>query len=130
MDHSPRLTPRAKGAQIAPDGPSPIVVGQDEPTIPLSSRVAPLESSLKGSSNETEYLVKYSGRAALKDNASLYLKMLLSMGIASLYMFAMFAVISWAVPNYLCEELAMELSVRHLVVLILIALDIEIPAIY
>ena len=117
MDHSPRLTPRTKGAQIAPEGPSPLITGQDEPTRAPADRVAPYETAPGNTSaSSVEYMVKYAGRAKFKDNILLYLKMLVPIGIASVYLFAMFAVISWAVPNKLCDTSAMEFSVRLVII--------------
>jgi hypothetical protein len=115
MDRQPKLTPRAKGAQIAPnDSPTRVSV-QDISLQTPTDAIAPYEASpvvaTDDISSQVQLLVRTAGRTATKDNFHLYMRTLIPVGIASVWMFAMYAVLSYLVPHILCKQTSMELSV-------------------
>lgn len=63
---------------------------------------------------DIEKLARTSGRKAMKENVKLFLKFLVPISVVSLSMFGMYAIISYSVPNLLCDDVANELSVRKL----------------
>ena len=116
MDRQPKLTPRTKEGQVAPE-----FGAWREKTIPdpqpaaQTASVAPLPAEAEQPvpfADEVDAKVRLSGRAALKDNFRLYCKLMVPLTLVSLWMFALFAAISWVVPHILCEESVKELSVR------------------
>ena len=120
MERQPKLTPRTKGGQVAPAGSSPIVSAQDIDSPTTDDRVAPAPfeggdpARRKNTLSKVDHMVRFSGREALRDNVRLYMKMLVPVGIVSVWMFGIFAVVSWYVPHYLCSDTSMELSVSLL----------------
>jgi hypothetical protein len=114
MDRQAKLTPRAKGAQIAPNDSSTLVSVHDITPQNSSDRIAPFEPSAATATDDiaaqVQHLVRTAGRTALKENLYLYMKTLIPVGIVTVWMFAMYAVFSYLVPNVLCKETSMELS--------------------
>lgn len=114
MERLTKLTPRTKDSQVAPEASSwSDNVPADPKPAAQSASVAPAPDDAKGPySAEVERQVRFSGRAAAKESVLLYLKLLVPMTIVSLWMFTMYSVISWVVPNVLCSDVSKELSVR------------------
>lgn len=113
MDRQPKLTPRAKGAQIVPNDSATLISVHDIGLEATPDRVAPFEPAVPNDATfQIHLLVRTAGRAAFRDNLFFYMKTLIPVGIASIWMFAMYAVISYLVPNVLCKQTSLELSVR------------------
>ena len=113
MDAAPAGTPRAKTTQVAPDAASVLThrtsrAPKEKPS--ADARSPPVGGA--GTADDLHQKVLFGGRAALKSNLLLYLKLLVPIAIVSVWMFSIFAVISWVVPSHLCTETAVELSVR------------------
>jgi len=118
MDREPKLTPRAKEAQVAPNDSVAIVSVNDISLQTPSDQVAPFEPTADGittddDSSKVQRLVRTAGRTALKENLYLYMRTLFPVGVASVWMFAIYAILSYLVPNVLCKQTSMELSVSN-----------------
>jgi hypothetical protein len=115
MDRQQKLTPRAKAAQIAPNDSPTLVSVHDISLQTPSDRVAPFEPTAviatDDVASQVQPLVRTAGRAAFKDNFYLYMRTLIPLVIASVWMFGIYAVLSYLVPQVLCKQTSMELSV-------------------
>jgi hypothetical protein len=124
MDRQPKLTPRAKEAQIAPNDSIAIVSVHDISLQTPSDQIVPFEptatvTATEDVSSQVQLLVRTAGREAFKENFYLYMRTLIPVGIASVWMFAIYAVLSYLVPNVFCKQTSMELSVSKNTALVL-----------
>lgn len=117
-----RLTPRTKGTQVAPDStfissPQGDLPREDGKIAPASIDPTKANDPIAATVTHVQQQVRYSGRQAFKDNILFYLRYLIPVTIVSVYLFGMYAAISCWVPNWMCEETAMELSVSGLMMM-------------
>jgi len=115
MDRQPKLTPRTKDTQVAPEATEWTHKPTETSDVAHSASVVPLPEETVGTfAEKVERVVRSSGQAALKDSILLYFMLLVPLCVVSILMFSIFATLSWLVPNVLCRELAIELSVSSM----------------
>lgn len=117
MNGQSKLTPRTRGGQVAPEGVSPLVSSADLGPEAGDARVAPADTAPTTAADEkdvvkrVERMVRYAGHEAFKDNVRLFGKMMVPVVLVSVWLFGIFAALSYAVPHWICEKEVMELSV-------------------
>jgi hypothetical protein len=121
MNGQSKLTPRTKGGQVAPEDAPPLVSSADTDPGAGETRIVPADALPSDADNKdvvkrVERMVRYAGHKAFKENIRLFGKMMVPVVIVSAWMFGMFAALSYAVPHWICEKEAMELSVGFLMV--------------
>jgi hypothetical protein len=102
-----RPVSRARDTQVSPHDVVAIITTFHRDEKDRQGVVAPETSNR----DNVEQLVRSAGKLAIKENFRLFFTLLVPILLVSVWMFGLFAAISWYLPNVLCNELAQELSV-------------------
>lgn len=115
MEGQPRVTPRAKDVQVAPEGapePDAVTANINEAASARIAPETPNTSDATTACNEVEHQVRTAGRRGLKENILIYLKLSIPTLVMTLWMFGIYTALSWTVPHVLCRHEIEQLSVR------------------
>lgn len=106
QSHGKITTSRTKDSQIVPEGVTRADTAPHGQSMLLTTAT---EDDAKTILNMKQR-ARATGRAAVKKSIHFYLVMMIPISIVTVWMFALFAMVSWFVPQYLCEDVVQQLS--------------------